>query len=151
MNSTESSLNALQRAQLTRSIQKLSKLLGTTPQLVDNLPVSSTKSSSKNLPAHLFLRHSRSSSLSHSAPCSPTSPCSGSMRSPHTARAARRRTIAKLSRTFGETVPSELVVLSRSSSFEEERSSVHGEWCHSTDTLISVDSDPKPDLGEEEL
>ncbi|TFL07850.1 hypothetical protein BDV98DRAFT_558574 [Pterulicium gracile] len=120
-----SPLEPFQRAQLTRSIHKLSKVLGTTPQLVDFLPTGLDADNQKR-PAPLLLRHHSTSS------CTPSSPRANTLRSVHNTRAARRRTIAKLSRTFGEAVPLELVRTVEHSFGDDEDSE---DWNCSSETL----------------
>ena len=120
-----SPLEPFQRAQLTRSIHKLSKVLGTTPQLVDYLPTGPDADNQKR-PAPLLLRHH---SVSYCIPSTPTR--ANTLRSVHNTRAARRRTIAKLSRTFGEAVPLELVLTVEHSLGDEESE----EWNCSSESL----------------
>lgn len=121
-----SPLEPFQRAQLTRSIHKLSKVLGTTPQLVDFLPTGPDADKQKR-PAPLLLRHHSVSYCTSSIP-------PHTLRSVHNTRAARRRTIAKLSRTFGEAVPLELVRTVEHTFGDEESE----EWNCSSESLIPL-------------
>ncbi|KAJ7267959.1 hypothetical protein C8J57DRAFT_1228569 [Mycena rebaudengoi] len=126
MPSTTHSLSPAHRLRLLRSTRKLSALLGETPLVVDSashLPVnvesdqnltsmSEDMTSSRTSRPHLFIRLPSVSQVPTAPLTSPLTPTFGSALNFPAATgedAARRRKMAKLSRTLGENVPPELV------------------------------------------